>query len=122
MSTLPPTPSFNPHIPIITSSGGTAVAYKDPNSPESIMKKTTLVQAQAAVDSTFDVDLAKVEGFGCARRAATRQSSAHIYFFAILLLVILIINIRLRKAKIYLFLLALGLAVLMFLYVHQRRS
>ena len=117
-TTLPPTPSFNPHIPIITSSGGTAVAYKDPNSPESIMKKTTLVQAQAAVDSTFDVDLAKVEGF-------SSKGLSHIYFVAILLLVILIINIRLRKAKIYLFLLALTLAVLMFLYVHfggQRRS
>jgi len=55
-STLPPDPSFNPHIPIISSAGGTPVAYEDPNSPESIMKRTTLVKAQGAVNSKYDVD------------------------------------------------------------------
>jgi hypothetical protein len=66
MSTLPPTPSYNPNIPVVTSSGGTSAAYKDPNSPESIMKKTTQVQAQTAVDTSYDVnhnDPAVKEGF-----------------------------------------------------------
>lgn len=56
MSTLPPTPSYNANVPIISSAGGTSAAYKDPNSPESIMKKTTLVQAQTSVDTAYDVD------------------------------------------------------------------
>jgi hypothetical protein len=106
MNTLPPIPSFNPHIPIISSSGGTAAAYKDPNSPESIMKKTTLVQAQAAVDSTYDVDLAKVEGF-----TDKSEFASYVYFFAVLLLVCFVFKIKLRRAKIYLFLLALAITV-----------
>lgn len=63
MSTLPPKPSYNPNIPIISSAGGTSVAYKDPNSPESIMKKTTEVNAQAAVDSSYDVNVPAHEPF-----------------------------------------------------------
>jgi hypothetical protein len=60
MSTLPPTPSYNPHIPIITSEGGSPAAYKDPNSPESLMQKTTLLKAQTAVDTAYDVDVNKI--------------------------------------------------------------
>jgi hypothetical protein len=63
MSTLPPKPSYNPNIPIISSAGGTSVAYKDPNSPESIMKKTTEVNAQAAVDTSYDVNVPAHESF-----------------------------------------------------------
>jgi uncharacterized membrane protein len=55
-STLPPTPSYNPNIPIITSAGGTSIAYKDPNSPESILKKTTELAAQSNVDTQYDVN------------------------------------------------------------------
>lgn len=55
MSTLPPTPSFNPNIPIVTPGGGTSAAYKNPNSPESILKNLTTLQVQASVDQKFDV-------------------------------------------------------------------
>jgi hypothetical protein len=52
-------PPFDPNIPVITPGGGTTAAYKDPNSPESLMKKATLMNAQAAEDSRYDVK----EGF-----------------------------------------------------------
>lgn len=55
MSTLPPVPSYDPNIPIISSGGGTSSAYKDPNSPESIMKKTATLDAQAKMDSRYNV-------------------------------------------------------------------
>ncbi len=86
MSTLPPTPSYNPHIPIVTSEGGSPAAYKDPNSPESLMKKTTLLKAQTAVDSTYDVDLNKVsEAF----RGFRRNNSYASYFLFVIIVAVL---------------------------------
>ncbi len=41
-------------MPVVTPAGGTAVAYKDPNSPEAILRKTAALNAQARVDSQFD--------------------------------------------------------------------
>lgn len=87
MSTLPPTPSYNANIPVISSSGGTSAAYKDPNSPESIMKKTTLVQAQAAVDTKYDVDQEK-EGFRGWKRRKSNNRSVMISFIIILLFIL----------------------------------
>lgn len=72
-STLRPTPSYNANIPVVTSAGGTNNAYKDPNSPESILKKTTELNAQTAVDTKFDAAMSPYheEGFqskcGCHR-------------------------------------------------------
>ena len=54
-STLAPTPSFNPNIPVVRSAGGKKVSYIDPNSPESILKKIVTLQAQVAVDTKYDV-------------------------------------------------------------------
>ena len=54
-STLAPTPSFNPNIPILGPRGGKKDSYIDPNSPESILKKITTLQVQAAVDTKYDV-------------------------------------------------------------------
>jgi hypothetical protein len=56
MSTLPPTPSFNKNVPVITPGGGSSAAYANPNSPESILRKTASLEAQVAVDSKFDVN------------------------------------------------------------------
>jgi hypothetical protein len=53
-STLPPSPTYNPNVPVVTPAGGTALAYKDPNSPEAILRKTAALNAQARVDSQFD--------------------------------------------------------------------
>jgi hypothetical protein len=109
MSTLPPTPKFNANIPIISSAGGTAVAYTNPKSPESIMKKTTLLEAQGAVDTTYDVDLKK-EGFK-GFRAKARGSLYTMYAF-ILLLVIPLFTQKKRGAKIYIALLASVLLII----------
>ena len=54
-SQLPPAPLVNRDVPVITSAGGSSAAYKDPNSPESIMKKTTQTEAQGITDTRFDV-------------------------------------------------------------------
>ena len=80
-------PPYDTNIPVVTSAGGTSAAYKDPNSPESLMKKATLMQAQAAVDSTYDVK----EGFG-------RYSSLDIFpfVFASFILLLLLQN-RVKK-------------------------
>ncbi len=66
-STLRPTPSYNPNIPVVTSAGGTNVAYKDPNSPEGILKRVTELNAQTAVDTKYDAAASPyTEGFyGC---------------------------------------------------------
>ena len=105
-STLPPDPSFNPHIPIISSAGGTPVAYEDPNSPESIMKRTTLVKAQGAVNSKYDVDPSAalppaqaaqaIEGF------TMNSNYTYILFSLILLLFLVKYPKVLRKNKLLL--------------------
>lgn len=94
MSTLPPEPSYDPNIPIISSAGGTSVAYQDPNSPESIMKKTTLAQAQSKVDTKYDVDLKKVkEKFSthssCSKHSDRKNDIYILYIFVTLLLMTL---------------------------------
>jgi uncharacterized membrane protein len=124
-STLPPTPSYNPNIPIISSAGGTSVAYKDPNSPESIMKATTLLQAQAAVDSTYDVDLSKLdkkkEGF---RASAKRRNDSRIlYLFIVFILALLFFRRKTigPQSKTWLLILAAALIVItMFLLQNGR--
>lgn len=68
-STLRPTPSYNANIPVVTAAGGTENAYKDPNSPESILKKTTELNAQTAVDTKFDAAMSPYhEGFATGER------------------------------------------------------
>jgi len=54
-STLPPMPSFNPNIPVVTSAGGSSAAYKNKNSPESIMRDLHTLQVQTVVDTKYDV-------------------------------------------------------------------
>jgi uncharacterized membrane protein len=124
-STLPPTPSYNPNIPIISSAGGTSVAYKDPNSPESIMKATTLLQAQAAVDSTYDVDVSKLdkkkEGFRSLGRR--RNDSRILYLFIVFILALLFFRRKTigLQSKTWLLVLAAALIVItMFLLQNGR--
>jgi uncharacterized membrane protein len=127
-STLPPTPSFNPNIPIISSAGGTTSAYKDPNSPESIMKATTLLQAQTAVDSTYDVDVSKLdkkkEGFKGFRAFSKRRNDSRIlYLFIVFILAVLFFRRKTigLQSKIWLLRLAVALIVItMFLLQNGR--
>lgn len=83
-------PPFDPNIPVVTPGGGTASAYKDPNSPESLMKKATEMNVQAAVDSTYDVK----EGFR-RRLRGNRQFS----FALFIILLLLLLQDRLVKTK-----------------------
>lgn len=114
MSTLPPTPSYNPNIPVVTSSGGTSAAYKDPNSPESIMKKATLVNAQAAVDTTFDVNPAAAEGFKGRMTMRGKNDRYSLLFFTIAILFIIFLRGRSLKpyAKVFLVMLAVFLIII----------
>ena len=111
MSTLPPTPSYNVNIPVVTTSGGTSAAYKDPNSPESIMKKATLVQAQAAVDTTYDVNQDVKEGFKGFRRRKNDKYSLLFFTFAIIFLIFLRGKTLKPYAKIFLIILAASLII-----------
>ena len=126
-STLPPTPSYNANIPIISSAGGTSVAYKDPNSPESIMKATTLLQAQAAVDSTYDVDVSKLdkkkEGFRGLLRKKSRNDSRILYLFILFIMALLFFRRKTigPQSKTWLLILAAALIVItMFLLQNGR--
>ncbi len=63
MSTLPPEQQVSRDVPVVTADGATAAAYKDPNSPESIMRRAKTAEAQAAVDSKYDNSSSPYEGF-----------------------------------------------------------
>lgn len=91
----------------MTPGGGTTSAYNDPNSPESLMKKTATMNVQAAVDSTYDVK----EGFR--RRFRGNSTLASILVFIIIL--ILFIQGRFKKnSKLLLwFVFALAISLLL---------
>lgn len=118
VSTLPPTPSYNPNVPIVTSAGGTTAAYKDPNSPESILRKTTEVQVQSIVDSQFDVgQSAYKQGFTNFR---SKRSGARptLLTFIILLFILLVVFKSLKfVAKLFLASLAVILILILIVYV-----
>ncbi len=113
MATLPPKPTYNAEIPVITSAGGTSTAYKDPSSPESIMKQTTLLQAQTLVDTSYDVDInavKKKEGF------SNYSSLTYILYFFIFLLLISLFRQKRRAGKVYILFLASALFMASILY------
>lgn len=99
-STLPAPPSYDPNIPVVSSSGGTAAAYEDPKSPESIMKKATEVKVQSAVDSKYDNAVSAYEGYASFHRLPRFNDTNKIlaragWIFIITALVLLLIE----KAK-----------------------
>jgi hypothetical protein len=84
MSTLPPQPTYNPNVPVVSSAGGGSAAYKDPNSPESIIKKTATLDAQAKVDSRFDV----AEGYKSRKNKNKKGTNSVIILFIFFVLII----------------------------------
>jgi hypothetical protein len=56
-TTVPPMPHISNEIPIVSAAGGRAEAYRDPNSPEAIMKKTKELHSQALMDRMYDVNV-----------------------------------------------------------------
>jgi hypothetical protein len=122
MPTLPPTPSYNANVPVVTSGGGTSAAYKDPNSPESIMKKTTLVNAQAAVDTTYDVnhdDAAVKEGYrGLKFRGNNKKYSLIILIITLMFIVFPRSKSMKPSAKVFLSLIA-GVLIIITIFLQQ---
>lgn len=103
MSTLPPEPTFNKNVPVISSAGGTADAYNDPKSPESIMRNTAMIEAQTSVNAKYDVNLEKEkkkEGFKGnkgLRKPNTMKKKIFIFFSLIALLFITLSNHKKNK-------------------------
>jgi hypothetical protein len=104
MSTILPTPSYNPQVPIITSHGGKEEVYNNPNSPESILKRTTALQVQSVVDTKFDVNVPAHEGFRRFRSGSGSilRNPSWIVFY-ILFGVLLFLLTRKKAAKNYLY-------------------
>jgi hypothetical protein len=120
MSTLPPEPSYDPNIPIISSAGGTSVAYLDPNSPESIMKKTTLVQAQGRVDTKYDVDLKKVKEKFCSDSLSSdRKNDIYILYIFVTLLIMTLFTQTTQFRKLFVLSLA-SLLLVITIYLLQK--
>jgi hypothetical protein len=101
MSTsLPPEPTFNKNVPVISSAGGTADAYNDPKSPESIMRNTAMIEAQTSVNAKYDVNLEKEkkkEGFKGLKKPNTMKKKIFIFFSLIALLFITLSNHKKNK-------------------------
>ena len=91
------TPSYDPNIPIVSSSGGTIAAYKDPKSPESIIKKTTEINAQASVDSKYDVQASAHEGFHSIRGAVLGLPWS--FFIGLAVLILFVVYVSMKKGK-----------------------
>jgi Flp pilus assembly protein TadB len=117
MNTLPPTPSFNPNVPVVTSLGGTTAAYKDPNSPESILRKSAEVQAQAAVDSKFDVaQSAYSQGFKNYKRLSSGARPTLLTFIIFLFIVLVVFKSLKFVAKLFIASIAVILLLILIIY------
>ena len=116
-----PIPSFNPNIPVVTSAGGTSVAYKDPNSPESIMKKVAQVQAQAIVDTRYDVPPSSThEPFLASSRP---QLPLYSYEFALIgMLLFLFFYVKKQNRVAFLLLIVLVILFTFFLTLRVKRN
>lgn len=112
MTTLPPSPTFDPNVPVVSSAGGGSAAYKDPKSPESILRKTATLDAQAKMDSRYDV----AEGY---RTKTKKKSNGSTFLFLIFFILILYFGWKLVKfaAKVFLgFLAVILLLVIILIY------
>jgi hypothetical protein len=54
-------------MPVVTPAGGTEAAYKNPNSPESILRRTKQVEVQAATDKVYDIPVSPYADGFCVR-------------------------------------------------------
>lgn len=93
MATLRPAPSYQPDVPVVSPAGGTAAAYANPNSPESIMRKTKELQVQSQVDTLYDSSEKTHEGYCGQSRGPPLLLSG----IAVILLGILAISLRTRN-------------------------
>ena len=109
MTTLPPSPTYDPNVPVVSSAGGGSAAYKDPKSPESIMRKTATLDAQTKMDSRYDV----AEGY----RVRKKGGVPKLFVFLIFFILVLFFGWKLVKftAKVFLGFLAVILLIVIIL-------
>jgi len=123
-STLLPTPSFNPNIPIVRSAGGRKVSYLDPNSPEGLLKKITTLQVQAAVDTKYDVAVSPYyEGQEQFANPVSSPDTIQTLLVFIICIFIALVTYKSFKVSAKLFLLFLAvLLVLLVIHVYVRNT
>jgi hypothetical protein len=112
MSTLPPTPEVDPNIPIVTPNGGSAAAYNDPHSPESIMKKTHGLNVQSKTDGKFDVAASPYESF--------RMEGSYLPYILLGLLCILLLASTQKKNVSVNYFIAACFLIYLIVCIHQR--
>uniref|UniRef100_A0A6C0KL83 Uncharacterized protein n=1 Tax=viral metagenome TaxID=1070528 RepID=A0A6C0KL83_9ZZZZ len=121
-STLLPTPSFNPNIPIVSPSGGKKVSYLDPNSPEALLKKITTLQVQAAVDTKYDVAVSPYYEEQFANPVSSPDTIQTLLVFIICIFIALVTYKSFKvSAKLFLLFLAV-LLVLLVIHVYVRNT
>ena len=103
-STLPPPQVLDTTVPVVSAGGGNPASYKDPKSPESIMRKAKTMQVQAQTDSQFDSNQPTHESFRGGGRGWRSSGSGgggnQIYLLALIaggLLGLLAIKLRRRR-------------------------
>lgn len=96
MSTLPSERPISKDVPVVTADGGTAIAYKDPNSPESIMRRAKTAEVQASVDSKYDTNVNAYEGF---RRQGLNITGTTTFLTIILILLLIFAYFFLKYRK-----------------------
>ena len=119
MSTLPPPADIDRNVPIVTQNAGSADAYKDPNSPESIMKKTHTMNVQSKVDGKYDVAQSPYEESFCL--PDEYNFSPFVWVAVILLIVYFYGNRAKRPLSIYLCLIALVVILALYQKVWKSR-
>ena len=105
-------PTYDPNVPIVTPGGGTEAAYKDPNSPESIMKKVAQTDAQAKVDRIYDV-----QTFVNYKEVDVKI----LYYFFIPLLLIFFFFQKTKQAKLFIISLSVILLVISIYFTQNQR-
>ncbi len=106
--------AYDPNIPIFTPNAGTEAAYRDPNSPESLMKKTVQTDVQSKKDRKYDV-----QAFLNYEKRLSPVTILY-YFFIPLLLITLLIQ-KTKESKLFLLSLCVILLVISIYFTQNGR-
>jgi amino acid transporter len=110
-----PTPAYTNNVPILTKSGGQGDAYKDPKSPESTIMDLAVLQAQASVDSKYDI---KTSAFHEGTEAfANYESVTNKQILLVIITFIFILLVTIKSLRIYGKLFLLTVAVVLMILV-----
>jgi hypothetical protein len=117
------------NIPVVTPAGGTSIAYEDPNSPESIMKKATEINVQAIVDQQYDTQvnpyesIKKKEGFNNKyfNFRPTGNSNSKLFILLIFLVLIFYLAPSIKKYGSHNFIL-IGILISIYLFFISKEN